>query len=300
MTKEEHPVSDLLIEASNAAATLILKRRKLFRHGGSVFVALLKKVEGHSWLKASMPVADISRNGWDLAHETAARYKKELGSAPYIEPDKVGGRYDRLSTLGREQSSDQHATKSAFATAGAFDPQSIVNGMLPNNGQFGLPGGFSVPGMNSGLGGFGAAGGFGGGTGGFGLPAGMDPFAAAGFGRRGSAMPGDAPNKEIIDILKGTGLGDEAKEIAVPAMREVPGWERLAANTARMMEVEAAQLLLSQMPGVAPELHSKESLRAVADLEACSKVLRRFLEVLPKAGSSEESVPSADSVSTNN
>lgn len=288
MTKEEQPVSDLLIEASNAAATLILKRRKLFRHGGSVFVALLKKVEGHSWLKASMPVSDISRNAWDLAHETAARYKKELGHAPYIEPDKVGGRFDSLSKADRQHSPEAQSSDDGFGHfgAGAFDPQSIINSMMPQVGNFGLPGGMNLPGVPAmpGMSGFG--GGFGG-MPGFpehGLPGSADPFAArTGFGRGGRSSHGmsghpQAPNQEILNLLKGTGLGGEDKEIAVPALREVPGWDALPQNTARMLEVEASQLLLSQMPGVAPEMHGAESLRAIADMETCSKVLKRFLK----------------------
>lgn len=297
MKKAEQPVSDLLIEASNNAATLILKRHKLFRTGGSVFVGLLKKVEKPSftWLKASIPVDDISRNGWDLAHETAARYKKELGHAPYIEPDKVGGRFDALNSAGRDQGQTSGAPGAgeglgAFG-AGGLDPQSIINSMMPQMGQFGIPNGIGIPGMPSLAHGGGFAGGsFGGGMpgfpghGGHGLPGGADPFAAIGAGGFGGGrgqrgLPGlpQDPNKEIMDLLKGTGLGGEAKEISVPALHEVSGWDALPANTARMLEVEAAQLLLSQMPGVAPEMHGVKSLRALGEMEACSKALKRFL-----------------------
>lgn len=277
MKNQENPVMDLLIEASNTAATLILKRRKLFRNGGSALVNLLKNVENHSWLKVSIPVTDINRNGWDLAHETAARFKKELGQAPYIEPDKVGGRFDTMNSEGREPKPDHGATKSAF---GVHDPQSMINNLMPQTGQIGLPSGFSIPGM-TGMPGMPGVQGFGG-MPGFSGPGAADPFMTAGFGRGSGGHAGiQDPNKEIMEILKGTGFGTEFREISVPAMQEVPGWEKLAANTGRMLEVEASQLLLSQMPGVALELHSKESLRAVAEMEACSNVLRRFLEVLP-------------------
>lgn len=290
MKRMEQPVSDLLIEASNNAATLILKRRKLFRTGGSVFVGLLKRVENQSWIKASMPVSDASCNAWDLAHETAGRYKKELGHAPYIEPDKVGGRFDSLSKADRQHSPEAQSSDDGFGHfgAGALDPQSIINSMMPQMGQFGISGGMNVSGIPAmpGMSGFGS--GFGGMPGfpGHGLPGSADPFAAvSGFGRSGRGqrgMPGQPqePNKEIMELLKGTGLGGEgeAKEIAVPALREVPGWDSLSPNTARMLEVEASQLLLSQMPGVAPEMHGVESLRAIADMETCSKVLKRFLK----------------------
>ena len=60
-------------------------------------------------------------------------------------------------------------------------------------------------------------------------------------------------------------------------MTAVPGIEGLGDNLAKMLEVEASQLLLSQMPGVPTSAHNKNSLVAIAKLPECSRALRSFL-----------------------
>lgn len=52
---------------------------------------------------------------------------------------------------------------------------------------------------------------------------------------------------------------------------------KLPAGTAKMLEVEASQLLLSQMPGLPAAAHNRASLAAIAKLPQCSRVLRAFL-----------------------
>lgn len=73
MTQNEKPVCDLLIEASPTASALILKRRKLFRTGGSVYVGVLRKIEKKFWLKVSIFSATPDFNSWALAPEFAVR-----------------------------------------------------------------------------------------------------------------------------------------------------------------------------------------------------------------------------------
>jgi hypothetical protein len=54
-----------------------------------------------------------------------------------------------------------------------------------------------------------------------------------------------------------------------------------------MLTVETAQLLLSQMPGVPPQVHPVSSLRAIAKLSQCSRVLRDVLRRLPDSDDGE-------------
>ena len=324
----EQSVIDLLVEASPQAALLIMKRRKLLRTGGSLYVGQLKRLEGRTWLKASMPVDDASRNPWDLAHETAIRYKRDLGQTPYIEPDRVGGEYDIIDK--RERAASGNAGADTFdpldpldprkANAGGFDPMSgmgfdpsdIVRGVMPDLSQFGMSNmhGFGAPGFGGGPGipGLGLSGL---GLSGLGMTGpgmqgrGVTGRGASGrglsdFGLPGSGLPvAGIPGLDIPGVDLGMGAsefgvpqsGTELDEAAagsdapvtpsVPALSAVPGWSDLHPVTARMLTVEMAQLLLSQMPGVPPHVHPVSSLRAIANLSQCSRVLRDVLRRLP-------------------
>jgi len=323
----EQPVIDLLVEASPQAALLIMKRRKLLRTGGSLYVGQLKRLDGRTWLKASMPVDDVSRNPWDLAHETVARYKRDLGQIPYIEPDRVGGEYDTIDK--RERAASGNADAESFdpldplntrnTNAGGFDPMSgmgfdpsdIMRGVMPDLSQFGVPG-LGMPGR---------------GMSGFGVPGSGSPGAAIpGMGIPGSNVPhhgfgrhgvGQSAGRTVSGVGLGSDLGtgfgfngvtdasitdaagdslgptgnpDSANAPAtpsVPALSEVPGWSDLHPVTARMLTVETAQLLLSQMPGVPPQVHPVSSLRAIAKLSQCSRALRDVLRRLPDSDDGE-------------
>jgi hypothetical protein len=324
----EQPVIDLLVEASPQAAVLIMKRRKLLRTGGSLYVGQLKRLDGRTWLKASMPVDDVSRNPWDLAHETAIRYKRDIGQTPYIEPDRVGGAYDTIDK--RERAASGSAGTESFdpldpldprkANPGGFDPMSgmgfdpsdIMRGVMPDLSQFGVPNmhGFGAPGFGGspGIPGLGMSGpGLSGlGMSGFGVPGrGVNSRNASGRGMSGFGLPGSGvPGASLLGKdIPGVDLGMGAPEFgvpqlgagldesttepdapvtpSVPALSEVPGWSDLHPVTARMLTVETAQLLLSQMPGVPPQVHPVSSLRAIAKLSQCSRVLRDVLRRLP-------------------
>ncbi len=260
--ESEQPVLDLLIEASAAAAVLITRRRRLFRAGGSIFVGELLRKDGKIWLKASLPVASIERNNWDLAHETAARYKKEFGQSPYIEPDRTGGRYDALVQAGK--GTDPHMSPmDSVPSRAAWDPNAMIESLMPKIPHVGLAGNMGIPGF----GGRGNAG-----IGGFGIP-------DLNMGMQGLAQFGPAgQSQDVMDLLNQPRLGaTEETEISVPALREVAGFEKVPAGTAKMLEVEASQLLLSQMPGVPAAAHNRASLAAITKLPQCSRVLRAFL-----------------------
>ena len=266
--KAEQPVLDLLIEASGAAALLITRRRRLFRVGGSVFVGELLRKDGKTWLKASLAVPSIERNGWDLAHETVARYKKEFGQSPYIEPDRTGGRYDALAQSGKARDPLMSPMDGAPGRS-AWDPNAMIESLMPKIPHVGLAGNMGIPGIGGrGNGGFG----------GFGIPdmtMGMGQ-AHGGFGQSQIGPAGQG--QDVMALLQQTGLGgSEEAEISVPALRAVPGFEGLSDNLAKMLEVEASQLLLSQMPGVPTSAHNKNSLVAIAKLPECSRALRSFL-----------------------
>ncbi len=261
--KAEQPVLDLLIEASAAAAVLITRRRRLFRAGGSIFVGEVLRKDGKIWLKASLPVASIERNAWDLAHETVARYKKEFGQSPYIEPDRTGGRYDALvqAVKGDEP---LMSPMEGIPSRSAWDPNAMIESLMPRIPHVGIAGNMGVAGFggrgNAGLSGFGM------------------PDLNMGMGH-GSAQFGPAgQSQDVMELLKQAGLGaSEESQVSVPALREVAGFEELSVNLARMLEVEASQLLLSQMPGVPASAHNRASLAAIAKLPQCSRVLRSFL-----------------------
>ncbi len=261
--ESEQPVLDLLIEASAAAAVLITRRRRLFRVGGSIFVGELLRKDGKIWLKASLPVPSIERNNWDLAHETAARYKKEFGQSPYIEPDRTGGRYDALVQAGKPKDPVISPVE-AVPGRSAWDPNAMIESLMPKIPHVGLAGNMGIPGFggrgNAGIGGFGI------------------PDLNMGMGQ-GLAQFGPAgQSQDVMDLLKQAGLGaTEETEISVPALREVAGFEKLPVGTAKMLEVEASQLLLSQMPGVPAAAHNRASLASIAKLPQCSRVLRAFL-----------------------
>lgn len=265
--KAEQPVLDLLIEATGAAALLITRRRRLFRAGGSVFVGELLRKDGKTWLKASLAVASIERNSWDLAHETAARYKKEFGQSPYIEPDRAGGRYDALAQTGKAKDPLMSPMDGAPSRT-AWDPNAMIESLMPKIPHVGLAGNMGIPGIG------------GRGNGGFG---GFIPDMAMGMGQApggfGQSQIGPAgQSQDVMALLQQAGLGgSEETEISVPAMRVVPGFEGLNDNLARMLEVEASQLLLSQMPGVPASVHNKDSLVAIAKLPECSRALKSFL-----------------------
>lgn len=327
----EQPVIDLLVEASPHAAILILKRRKLLRTGGSLYVGQLKRLDGRTWLKASMPVDDVSRNPWDLAHETVARYKRDLGQTPYIEPDRVGGAYDTIDK--RERAASGSAGAESFdpldlrnANAGGFDPMSgmgfdpsdIMRGVMPDLSQIGVPNmhGFGVPGFggSQGIPGLGLSGP---GLSGLGMSGpgmqgrgvtgrGASGRGMSGFGLPGSGLPGasllgkDSPGVDLgmgapeFGVPQpGAGLDESTTEPdalvtpSVPALSAVPGWGDLHPVTARMLTVETAQLLLSQMPGVPSHVHPVSSLRAIANLSQCSRVLRDVLRRLPDSDDGE-------------
>ncbi len=327
----EQPVIDLLVEASPQAAVLIMKRRKLLRTGGSLYVGQLKRLDGRTWLKATMPVDDVSRNPWDLAHETVARYKRDLGQTPYIEPDRVGGEYDTAGK--RERAASGSAGGDSFdpldpldprkANAGGFDPMSgmgfdpsdIMRGVMPDLSQFGVPNmhGFGAPGFGGGPGtpgpglGMSGPGMQGRGVTGRGVTGrGASGRGMSGFGLPGSGVPGASLlGKDIPDVdlglgaqefgvpQSGFGLDESTTESdvpvtpSVPALSAVPGWSDLHPVTARMLTVETAQLLLSQMPGVPPQVHPVSSLRAIANLSQCSRVLREVLRRLPDSDDGE-------------
>ncbi len=261
-TESEQPVLDLLIEASAAAAVLITRRRRLFRAGGSIFVGELFRKDGKIWLKASLPVASIERNNWDLAHETAARYKKEFGQSPYIEPDRAGGRYDALV---QSKPKDQNMSPvEAVPGRAAWDPNAMIESLMPKIPHVGLAGNMGIPGF--------------GGRGNAGLAGFAIPDLNMGMGQGPAQFGPAAQSQDVMDLLKQAGLGaTEEAEISVPALRDVAGFERLPASTAKMLEVEASQLLLSQMPGVPVAAHSRVSLAAITKLPQCSRVLRTFL-----------------------
>jgi len=329
----EQPVIDLLVEASPQAAILIMKRRKLLRTGGSLYVGQLKRLDRRTWLKASMPVDDVSRNPWDLAHETAIRYKRDLGQTPYIEPDRVGGEYDTIDK--RECAASGSAGADTFdplnsvdsldprkAVAGGFDPMSgmgfdpsdIMRDVMPDLSQFGVPNmhGFGAPGFGGGPGisglGMSGPGLSGPGMSGFGVPGrGATGRGMSGFGLPDSGVPGASIlGKDIpgVDLgigapefgvpQPGAGLDEATAESdapvvtpSVPALSAVPGWSDLHPATVRMLTVETAQLLLSQMPGVPPQVHPVSSLRAIAKLSQCSRVLRDVLRRLPDSDNGE-------------
>lgn len=266
--KVEQPVLDLLIEASGAAALLITRRRRLFRAGGSVFVGELLRKDGKTWLKASLAVPSIERNSWDLAHETAARYKKEFGQSPYIEPDRTGGRYDALAQSCKARDPLMSPMDGAPSRS-AWDPNAMIESLMPKIPHVGLAGNMGIPGIGGrGNGGFD----------GFGIPdmtMGMGQ-APGGFGQSQIGPAGQG--QDVMALLHQAGLGgSEEAEISVPALRAVPGFEGLSDNLAKMLEVEASQLLLSQMPGVPTSAHNKDSLVAIAKLPECSRALRSFL-----------------------
>jgi len=268
--KAEQPVLGLVIEASGAAALLITRRRRLFRAGGSVFVGELLRKDGKTWLKASLAVPSIERNGWDLAHETAARYKKEFGQSPYIEPDRTGGRYDALAQSGKARDPMMPSLDGAPGRS-AWDPNAMIESLMPKIPHVGLAGNMGIPGIGGrGNGGFG----------GFGIPdmtmgMGMGQ-APGGFGQSQIGPAGQG--QDVMALLQQAGLGgSEEAEISVPALRAVPGFEGLSDNLAKMLEVEASQLLLSQMSGVSPGAHNKDSLVAIGKLPECSRVLKSFL-----------------------
>ncbi len=285
---KEQPVIDLLVEASPQAALLIMKRRKLLRTGGSLYVGQLKRLEGRTWLKASIPIDNISRNAWDLAHETVARYKKDLGQTPYIEPDRKGGEYDTLDKQERAATNAGTPDDGLDAFKGvSFDPNDILRSVMPDLSQFGVPNlhNFNMPGAGMPQPGFGAHStgrGFG-----PGMSAGMGPGFGLGSGF-GSGL-GSRSNPSVPQspgMHPGAGGGHDssseaAKAPTVPALHEVPGWDMLHPVTARMLTVETAQLLPLQMPGVPPQAHPIASLRAIAKLSQCSSVLREFLRRLP-------------------
>ena len=266
--KVEQPVLDFLIEASGAAALLITRRRRLFRAGGSVFVGELLRKDGKTWLKASLAVPSIERNGWDLAHETAARYKKEFGQSPYIEPNRTGGRYDALAQSGKARDPLMSPMDGAPGRS-AWDPNAMIESLMPKIPHVGLAGNMGIPGIGGrGNGGFG----------GFGIPD-MNMGMGQAHGGFGQSQIGPAgQGQDVMALLQQAGLGgSEEAEISVPALRAVPGFEGLGDNLAKMLEVEASQLLLSQMPGVPTSAHNKDSLVAIAKLPECSRVLRSFL-----------------------
>jgi len=266
--KAEQTVLDLLIEASGAAALIITRRRRLFRAGGSVFVGELLRKDGKTWLKASLAVPSIERNSWDLAHETAARYKKEFGQSPYIEPDRTGGRYDALAQSGKARDPLMSPMEGASGRS-AWDPNAMIESLMPKIPHVGLAGNMGIPGIGGrGNGGFG----------GFGIPdmtMGMGQ-APGGFGQSQIGPAGQG--QDVMALLQQAGLGgSEEAEISVPALRAVPGFEGLSDNLAKMLEVEASQLLLSQMPGVSTSVHNQDSLLAITKLPECSRALRSFL-----------------------
>jgi len=266
--KAEQTVLDLLIEASGAAALIITRRRRQFRAGGSVFVGELLRKDGKTWLKASLAVPSIERNSWDLAHETAARYKKEFGQSPYIEPDRTGGRYDALAQSGKARDPLMSPMEGASGRS-AWDPNAMIESLMPKIPHVGLAGNMGIPGIGGrGNGGFG----------GFGIPdmtMGMGQ-APGGFGQSQIGPAGQG--QDVMALLQQAGLGgSEEAEISVPALRAVPGFEGLSDNLAKMLEVEASQLLLSQMPGVSTSVHNQDSLLAITKLPECSRALRSFL-----------------------
>jgi hypothetical protein len=261
--KAEQPVLDLLVEASGAAALLITRRRRLFRAGGSVFVGELLRKDGKTWLKASLAVPSIERNGWDLAHETVARYKKEFGQSPYIEPDRTGGRYDALAQSGKARDPLMSPMDGAPSRS-AWDPNAMIESLMPKIPHVGLAGNMGIPGIggrgNGGLGGFGM------------------PDMTMGMGHSPSQFGPAGQSQDVMQLFQQAGLsGSEELEISVPALRALPGFEELSVNLARMLEVEASQLLLSQMPGVPTSAHNRDSLVPIAKLPECSRALRSFL-----------------------
>lgn len=257
MAQKENPVCDLLIEASPAASALILKRRKLFRAGGSVYVGELRKIEKKSWLKASIAVASSDRNAWDLAHEVASRYKKELGQLPYIEPDRAGGRYDRLVN-GYQPAASDDPFGLANAAAMVPDPMAAVRAMLPDI-PF-QPQSFGV---------------------GIGAGIGRSPFpgfgqSQPGFGGGFNHRPMDAASQALK--LLNDSAREAGGEVSVPALHELPGWSDLPASTAKMFEVESLELLRKYSGGhLVYEQHTAESLMGVAQMQDCSKRLRAFV-----------------------
>ncbi|MBL8084187.1 MAG: hypothetical protein JNN26_16315 [Candidatus Obscuribacter sp.] len=261
--KAEQSVLDLLIEASAAAAVLITRRRRLFRTGGSMYVGELLRKDGKIWLKAAIPVASVERNSWDLAHETVARYKKEFGQSPYIEPDRAGGRYDALVQCGKSKDPLMSPMEGAPGRS-PWDPNAMIESLMPKIPHVGLAGNMGIPGIggrgNGGLGGFGI------------------PDLTMGMGHSPSQFGPAGQSQDVMQLFQQAGLsGSEELESSVPALRALPGFEELSVNLARMLEVEASQLLLSQMPGVPVSAHNRDSLVAIAKLPECSRALRSFL-----------------------
>lgn len=255
MTQNEKPVCDLLIEASPTASALILKRRKLFRTGGSVYVGELKKIDKKCWLKASIAVASLDRNAWDLAHDVAARYRKELEQQPFVEPDRAGGRYDRLAN-NYQHSAPDDPLGYAHSASMIPDPMAAVRAIVPElpfpmqNQSFG----FGM--QNKLLPGFGQS-----------LP---------GIGGVYNHKPMDAASQALKLLNSAVDLPRE--DVSVPALHDLPGWSHLPISTAKMFEVESLELLRKYSGGhLVYEQHTADSLQAVAQMPDCSKKLRSFI-----------------------
>lgn len=272
MKKESTQQTQLLIELPSMHAHIVTKRGRLLRDGGSRGVSTLLKSKDKSWLATTIE-RNTNANGWNAAHEVAAKLKREFGRSVYVEPDGEG-RFRELTNPNAAKADDN-----AFGSSGDFG----LTGAAGMNDRGASPFGgamspFGVSDLGSGSDPFGGIGGFGV----RGNRNSSDPFAAH--------MPhipsaADFMPKHVADMMglganKESGGGSKKKSLKFAALHTAYGWSELAEPTQMMFEVEAAQLMNNGFQSqVGLEVVDDYSALVVLALQpAISHALRNFID----------------------
>lgn len=274
--------TQMLVEMPAMLGTIVTKRGRVLRDGGSKGASTLLKSKEKMWVATSVQRAATSGDpqsagsginpgdDWDSAHAVAAKLKSEFGKSIYVEPEGAG-RFHEIVSPPVDSMMPSAASGSGFgqaAPAGFGSPFSshgnrpsgsgIINGGGIGAGMFGLNSAMAGRGMT-------------------------DPLAAI---RPYWPSADDFMARPEADLLSQFGDGDTAnsngrkKKLQFSALRTARGWSELAESTQQMFEVEAAQLtsngLQSQLGMTVVDEYS--ALAVLVLQPGISKALRRFIE----------------------
>ena len=267
--------SQLLIELPSMLSHIVTKRGRVLRDGGSSGVSTLIKDTSKAWVATSVP-SSAKKLPWDEAHEVAAKLKKEFGSAVYVEPEALAGRFHQLTSPSPEQPDEFGTHQNPLVAATSPGPTGFGTGATGFEGMFThnfdpmAISGVSQRGNSRGSTSFGPGASLG-------LGSSLDPLA--GHMHLGPHIPSAADflPKEVAQMLGQTEAPAQASLEFAP-LHFAEGFSELPEATQKMFEVEAAQLMTSAQSVGINIIDDYSALVALALQPDISKALRKFLE----------------------